>query len=175
MAILATNQWDVLPAFFNGVASFDPDSATWICEQLDEKFGLAERYMKPCANLYSSVILSESQTAVKIAAASNLASILEGKLSSETEYISQIELPSEDLAQGFRPQKEFERWNRQATDAELRLQGCLLALRSTTEGQNLTSLNRDIHDWTVKLRSALSEETVRLFKLRYSESMLTFY
>lgn len=106
---------------------------------------------------------------MQIVAASNLASILEEQLVSEPEKISQLDLPYEDLTRAFQPQKDFENWNRQATDAGLRLQGCFLALRTSIEGLGFDSLNREIHDWTIKLRSALSEETVSLVQLNATE------
>lgn len=162
---LASKSWEGLPVFFNEVSSFDPDSATWICEQLDEAFGKSVEYTKPVVNLYASVMLSQSQTAVRILAASNLASILEETLSSQPEKLSQVELPFQDLAQSFQPQKDFENWNRQATDAGLRLQGCFLAIHSSAKTLDFAALHRDIHNWIIKLRSALSEETVRIMDI----------
>lgn len=159
LAALATYSPETLPTFFNEVAYIDPNSATWICEQFDETLEIPDRHMKSVSSLYSSVILSQNETAVKIAAASNLASIIEKIIGSEPERILELDLPFENLSQNFQPQNEFESWNRQATDAELRLQGCFLAVRASGESLNFASLHRDINDWTVKLRSALSEET----------------
>lgn len=175
LTTLATHSWESLPTFFNAAAAFDPDSASWICEKIDETPGLMERYIKPIAGLYSSLILGQCESAVKIAATSNLASILEEQLASEPETISRLNLPYEDLKRAFQPQRDFENWNRQATDAGLRLQGCFLAIRTSTEGLDFVSLNREIHDWTIKLRSALSEETVSLVQLtiRHKERTLT--
>lgn len=160
LKLLTSQQWEKLPAFFSGVSQFDADVARWILEQLHESVGEDERYRQPLADLYSSVILGDSRPDVKTMAASNLASIMENLISSEFDSVSSIGLPWDAIANNFRPQTDITTWNREATDAELRLRGCLLAIRRSVNQSSSSSFEEDIHSWTIKLRSALSEETV---------------
>ncbi|CAI7573376.1 unnamed protein product [Penicillium palitans] len=159
LKLLTSQQWEQLPTFFSGVSQFDADVARWILEQLHESVGEDERYRKPLADLYSSVILGDSRPDVKTMAASNLASIMENLISSEFDSVSSIGLPWDAIANNFRPQTDITTWNREATDAELRLRGCLLAIRRSVNQSPSSSFEEDIHSWTIKLRSALSEET----------------
>lgn len=161
--MLALQQWDAIPMFYRGVSQFDADVATWVSEQLDERLGQKEKYKKPLVNLYTSVILRDHPAAAKTVTVSNLSSILEEQLSSKVGTISELKLPCDDLAKCFRPEADSQSWNRNATDAALRLHGCLLAIRAASgETQSLSSFTHEIHGWVVQLRSALSEETVRL-------------
>ncbi|KAJ5908778.1 Armadillo-like helical [Penicillium taxi] len=167
LRMLSLSQWSGIPEFYHGVALLDVNVATWISEQVHEKFGTNEKYRKPLVDLYSSILLNKYPEDVKTMAASNLTSVLEDLLSSETSAVSQLALPWEHLGKSFQPELHFEQWNRQATDAELRLQGCLLATRvSSIEGQSLESLKVDLYSWAIKLRSALTEETE--FTTRYA-------
>ena len=160
LKMFASQQWDSIPTFYHAVSEFDPDAACWIAEKLQERLDPKEVYRKPLAGLYSSVLLGNHSASVKIIAATNLTSILE-TLSSELSSIQDLGLPCEDLAKAFRPGLDLKLWNRPATDAALRLQGCLLAAQaSSNEDQSLDVLQHDIQEWIVKLRSALSEETV---------------
>ncbi|KAJ6138874.1 Armadillo-like helical [Penicillium samsonianum] len=159
LKMLTSQQWEQLPAFFIGVSQFDADVARWILEQLHESVGEDERYRQPLADLYSSVILGNSRPDVKTMAASNLASILENLISSQFDSVPSIGLPWDAIANGFRPGTDITAWNREATDAELRLRGCLLAIRSSVDQTPSSSFEGDVHSWTIKLRSALSEET----------------
>ncbi|KAJ5773802.1 Armadillo-like helical [Penicillium paradoxum] len=159
LKMLASQQWEQLATFYLGVSQFDADVARWIAEKLHETVGQNESYMQPLANLYSSVILGDSRPDVRTMAASNLASILEALLPSHLDTISSLGLPWDAIANGFRPETDITAWNREATDAELRLRGCLLAIRLSSDQKALSSLEDDVHSWTIKLRSALSEET----------------
>lgn len=166
MKMLALRQSDDLQKFYQGVALFDADAATWIAEQLDEVCH-SGKYRKPLLDLYSSVLLGDHPVSTKTAAASNLASILEEQLFSQDSSALGQGLPCEDLSKSFRPEADIQVWNRHATDAALRLQGCLLAVRvSANRGQPLSLFQSDIQSWVVKLRSALSEETE--FTTRYA-------
>ncbi|QQK40766.1 Armadillo-like helical [Penicillium digitatum] len=159
LKMLTSQQWEQLPSFFNGVSQFDADVARWILEQLHDSFGEDERYRQTLANLYSSAILGDSRPDVKTMAASNLASILENLILSKFDSVSSVGLPWDAIANSFRPETDITTWNREATDAELRLRGCLLAIRRSDGQSALSSLEGDINGWTIKLRSALSEET----------------
>lgn len=160
LKILASRQWEQLPPFYREVSQFDADVARWISEQLHEIIGHDKRYMQGLAQLYSSVILDKGRPDVRTMAASNLASILETLMPSDFNSVYSMGLPWDAIANGFRPEADITSWNREATDAELRLRGCLLAIRLSSDKATLSSLVDDVHSWTIKLRSALSEETV---------------
>jgi hypothetical protein len=176
LKLLASGQAQELRAFYNGVSQFDPDVARWISERLDEQIGTEERWQKPLADLYTSVLLGSSPPYVRTAAASNLASILEILMASEFDDVSRLDLPFDAIAKSYRPDNDIEIWNREATDAELRLRGCLLAIRLAFDRESASiSFAKDIHNWTIKLCSALSEETVNftLFTVsRYIRTLL---
>ena len=161
LKMLSSQQWEQLPEFYQGVSQFDADVARWLSEQLHETIGEEKRYRKPLAELYSSIILGTGRPDVKTMAASNLTSILENLLSSQSNAVSSIGLPWEAIVDAFKPETNIEIWNREATDTELRLRGCLLAIRLSLDHQKASStFESDIHNLTIKLRSALSEETV---------------
>ncbi|KAJ5179926.1 Armadillo-like helical [Penicillium capsulatum] len=167
LRMLSSRKWQEIPGFFRGVSEFDPDAASWIVEQLEKKFGLKERYKKTLVDLYASIIIGKHAESVKTAAVDNLASVLERMLISDADMVAALELPCDELANGFRPEININAWNRHATDSELRLQGCLLALRCSSCGdQQFSAFKTDIQNWIVKLRSALSEETE--FTTRYA-------
>lgn len=166
LKLLALGQSNDLQKFYQGVALFDADAATWIAEQLEES-GHNEKYRRPLVDLYSSVLLGDHPVTTKTATASNLASLLEEQLSSQEGSASELGLPCDELTKSFRPEADIQAWNRHATDAALRLQGCLLAVKvSANEGQPLSFFQSDIQSWVVRLRSALSEETE--FTTRYA-------
>lgn len=162
LKMLISQQWEQLPAFFNGVSQFDADVAHWILEQLHASISEDERYRWPLANLYSSVILGDSVPDVKTMAASNLASIVENSISSQLDSVLSMDLPWDAITSNFRPETHITTWNREATDAELRLRGCLLVIRRSVDQSAASSFEGDLRNWTIKLRSALSEETVSL-------------
>lgn len=161
LLMFSSRQWQDIPPFFDGVSEFDADAASWIAVHVQDRLGLQDMYRKPLVDLYTSVILGKHAAAVKTVAAENLASVLEGMLAPQAKTIAELRLPCDDLASSFQPELKPEEWNRQATDAALRLQGCFLALRSSFSGeQSLAALKPEIQSWAIKLRSALSEETV---------------
>jgi hypothetical protein len=133
LKMLALEQWSEIPAFHRGVAVFDADAATWVLEQLQEKLDKAERLRKPLVDLYSVIVLSnDASSSATTVAVSNLASILEKLLSSQEGVIPELALPCDNLSKSFRPETDIKSWNRHATDSALRLQGCLLAIRSSS-------------------------------------------
>ncbi|KAJ5613333.1 hypothetical protein N7510_006527 [Penicillium lagena] len=167
LRMLVSGKWGELTQFYLEVVTFDVDAARWILEELVERIGEKKRYRKPLADLYASAILADSPANIKTAAASNLASILEGLLLSELETVKGMGLPWEKIGGSFRPESNIQLWNRDATDAELRLCGCLLTIRiASGEWQSPSSFDGELRGWAVKLRSALSEETE--FTSRYA-------
>ncbi|KAJ5720693.1 uncharacterized protein N7483_008627 [Penicillium malachiteum] len=170
MRIFAAQQKDESLNFFLSISAFDADAGNWIIERLDEKLGEKEKYRQHLVHLYSSIIVGQYTTDVRTIAVANLASSLEQLLSSHPEAVADLILPCDDLIQGFRPDLEIENWNRQATDAELRLQGCLHGVQFIKNGAlDVASFKSTIYSWAVKLRSALSEETE--FTTRYAAAL----
>ena len=162
LKLFISQQWEQVPVFYQAISQFDADVACWVSEQLHETIGEDERYRKPLYDLYSFVVLGSGRPDVRTMAASNLAFILEDILSSQPNVLSSIDLPWEAILNAFKPETEIQAWNRDATDAELRLRGCLLAIRTIMNHHDTpSSLETEIQNWTIKLRSALSEETVR--------------
>lgn len=161
LRMLISKNWEELTPFYLRVATFDADVARWILEELDQRLGENKRYRKPLADLYASAILADSPVNIKTAAASNLASIIEGLLLSELDTVIGMGLPWEKIGGSFWPASNIQLWNRDATDAELRLSGCFLTISiASGEWQSPSSFDRELRSWAVKLRSALSEETV---------------
>jgi hypothetical protein len=162
--MLISQEWTGIPAFYHGISQFDADAGSWILEQLPEHLAGMTKYRMALVNLYSSIIQGDHPVGSRTLAASNLATVLEEMLASSPDVISEFNLPYDELAKSFNPESDIKQWNRHATDAELRLLGCLLALRaSSTQDQPVSSVKNDIQRWVIKLRSALSEETVSCF------------
>ncbi|KAJ5160900.1 uncharacterized protein N7482_007904 [Penicillium canariense] len=166
LKLLVSQTWPDIPAFYHGVSQFDADVGRWIVEQLPEHLMDETKYRKPLVDLYTSIVRADYPADAKTIAASNLATILEEMLASSSEAISEFDLPCDELEKGFKPESNFKQWNRHATDAELRLQGCLLAVRAgSNQGTSISPL-KGLHRWVIKLRSALTEETE--FTTRYA-------
>lgn len=170
---IAVSAEDTSPAGLMGpffdLSSSDSDAACWILERIRFVFPSYEG-QKEFLSLYLLVLLqSFHEENVKAQTALNLAEILEDALEKgiEVEFASKWARVSDHLS----IQSEENIWSRELTENVLRLQGSLLTLKyvhsestgSTTETNGeLNSL--DIRRWAVSLRSALSEETVRIFK-----------
>lgn len=159
--MLISQEWTKIPEFYHSVARFDADAASWILEQLSENLARTTHYRNALVDLYSSIIRGDHPTISKTLAASNLATILEETLASSADSFSECNLPYDELDNCFKPELDIKQWNRHATDAELRLQGCLLALRaSSVQDKSVSHIKESLQRWVIKLRSALSEETV---------------
>lgn len=157
---LASHQ-ENLHEIYLGFSLFDPDAASWVCEQLQERLGEKRRFQKPLANLYSAIILGNHEADTKTIAVSNLASVVGSAVIMSPNSLNDLDIPSQDLLRSFQPEKDIQKWNRHATDAELRLRGALLAIEASPDRPGIPSdFEANIVSWTVKLRSALSEETV---------------
>ena len=149
--------------FFADVSKFDADVSSWILQQLPELLAGTHQYRKTLIDLYCSVIIGDHSTDAKSLASANLATILEEILATSGDDIVSYDLPYTLLMKSFKPDSDIQQWNRHSTDAELRLMGCLLALRIlSNEDGSSTDLKGELRQWVIKLRSALSEETVRL-------------
>lgn len=162
----ATSPAGLMGPFFDLSAS-DSDASCWILERIRLVFPSYEG-QKEFLSLYLLILLqSFHEENVKAQTALNLAEILEDALERgiEVEFASKWARVSDHLSL----QSEENTWSRELSENVLRLQGSLLTLKymnaenanSTTEiNGGLDSL--DLRRWAVSLRSALSEETVRV-------------
>lgn len=159
LRIFTTGRLDSLYGFFQSVSGFDSDAARWLLEQT-KKLDEAERYKSLLLSFYSSVILGGHAQDVKSVAIDNLASILEVLLNNKQD-IKGIDLPCEALERQLAANAETHTRNREMSNAELRLQGCLLAITATAmQTQSAPAFEKAIRKWAVKLQFALQEETV---------------
>lgn len=161
-----TSPAGLMGPFFD-LSAYDSDAARWILERIRRVFPSYEG-QKEFLSLYLLILLqSFHEENVKAQAALNLAEILEDALEKgvEVEFANKWARVSDHLSL----QSEENIWSRELTENVLRLQGSLLTLKyshaksidSTTEAiEGLDSL--DLRRWAINLRSALSEETVRI-------------
>ncbi|KAJ5489742.1 hypothetical protein N7539_004632 [Penicillium diatomitis] len=157
---LISRSWTEIPAFFTSVSQFDVDVSCWILQQLPEVTAGNDRYTTPLSGLYCAVILGDYSSEAKSLASVNLAIIVEKLLATSERELHALHLPCDQLLSHFRPEVDIQKWNRQSTDSEIRLTGCLLAIRAQRPPEN-SSLNVLVvlRCWILKLRHALSEET----------------
>ncbi|OJJ47298.1 hypothetical protein ASPZODRAFT_65750 [Penicilliopsis zonata CBS 506.65] len=164
-----------LTLFLQALSSFDPNAARWILEELDGLFGEKEAYRVNLLNIYTSILLGDHLEIVRTSATANLASILERLLDYRHDNLKGINLPWDALSERFRSAEETENWNREMSDAGLRLQGCLLAVKaSLSQWQALPDFGSALRSWTTKLRFALQEETEFTTRLAAVKSLGTF-
>ncbi|KAE8149507.1 putative death-receptor fusion protein-domain-containing protein [Aspergillus avenaceus] len=164
LQMFVTGELDELAPFFKSVSKFDPNASAWLLERMQETFGAKEKLRKTLLSFYSSVILEDYPGEAKSAATSYLATVLEGLLDFHQDKFKDIDLPWVALDQQINLDTKGEVWNRDRTDAELRLQGCLFAAK-VISGQGEVS-EIDIRKWAIKLRFAMEEETE--FTTRYA-------
>lgn len=173
--MFVSNKLDELEPFLRSVSAFDPNAGRWLLERMPDVFGEDESHKGALFKLYSSIILSSSSDLVKAAAISNLASFLEAFLDFHHGITNVPDLPWEDLERQIEPGTAVETWNREMTDAALRLQGCLLAVKAISHQWQSPSaeFELELRQWTIKLRCALQEETVSFFPRDSPGSKLT--
>lgn len=161
LRMFASNKLDELEPFLRSVSAFDPNAGRWLLERMPDLFGEDESHKGALLKLYSSVILSSSSDLVKATAILNLASILEAFLDFHHGITHFPDLPREDLERQIEPGTAVETWNREMTDAALRLQGCFLAAKAISHQWQSPSaeFELELQQWTIKLRCALQEET----------------
>lgn len=158
LRIFTTGRLDNLSRLFQCVSTFDSDAARWLLEQMQklEK----ERYRTSLLSFYSSVILGRHPQDVKSVAIDNLASTLEVMLDGRQD-IKGIDLPCAEIERQLSADADARTRNREMANAELRLQGCLLAIMATSmQSQPTPAFEKGIRKWAVKLQFAMQEETV---------------
>jgi hypothetical protein len=154
-----TGELDELESFIRTVSTFDPNAGVWLLEQIQGTFGAKDKHRKTLLKLYPSIILADYPEEVKGPAILYLATILENLLDFHHDKFKDIELPWEELDRQINSNPNGEVWNRERSDAGIRLQGCLLAAKViSNQGQPTET---DVRRWATKLRFAMQEETVR--------------
>ena len=149
---------ETLESFLQKVSCFDSNAGRWIIEQMQAVLGERGRYREPVLALYSSVILGSYTAEVKMAAVSSLETILCVVLESRETGLKEISLPWDALHEQIDLEPSEQTPNRDMSYVELRLQGCLLAIRASLN--HWKGMERDIRRWATRLRFAMQEETV---------------
>ncbi|KAK1140581.1 hypothetical protein N8T08_010218 [Aspergillus melleus] len=158
LRMLGTDQSnEELEAFILKVSCFDANVGAWLLEQLQETFGQNAGNRDTLLRLYSVVILGAYPEDVKSSAIASLASCLESVLDFGLDNIGGVVLPWEALDRQINPGPAAPIWNRVRSDAELRLQGCVLAAKVLAN--QCQNLQEDVTRWAIKLRFAMQEET----------------
>jgi hypothetical protein len=127
---------------------------------MHEIFEPKEKYTQDLVKLYTSIILGDLPLEVKTPGISNLASYLQVALESKDGLLTTT-LPWGDLAGQVKIGSTKKGFNRDRADADLRLEGCLVGLKSITQGHQVQET--EIQEWATRLRSALGEETVSTY------------
>lgn len=154
----ATNDFTELGPFFEKVCQFDPNAAQWLLERMQEIFTGKQKYRTPLLSHFSSVILGDYTEEVRGVAISCLATNLERLLSCEPNSIKEMDMPWELLDKKINSTPSNYIRNRDRSDADLRLQGCLIAAMAILHPSQ--DLQLATSQWATKLRFAMLEETV---------------
>ncbi|KAL5361084.1 putative death-receptor fusion protein-domain-containing protein [Aspergillus floccosus] len=166
------NEFDELQPFIKTVSAFDSNVGTWLLEKVQDTFSQKETHQKVLLDLYSSILLTDYPEDVKSSVTSHLASILESILGSQSDKIKEIDLPWDKLDNHINATEHGQIWNRDRGDAELRLQGCVLAAKSISNTVEVT--RTDIARWSTKLRFAVEEETEFTTRYAAAASLMAF-
>lgn len=163
LRLFASSSVEGLTSLFQSISAFDSNAGRWLLEKTQEVFGEKEKHRSTLLNLYTSIILGDDSEEVKGEAILDLASILEVLLDFRHDNIKGVDLPWEALSKQLDSDADARTRSRDMADAELRLQGSLLAARiNSSQGQSLSAYEFDIRMWATKLRFAMQEETVCL-------------
>ncbi|BAE58712.1 unnamed protein product [Aspergillus oryzae RIB40] len=157
LQMFVTGELDELAPFVKTVSTFDPNAGVWLLQRIQDTIGAKDKYRKTLLQLYPSIILGDYPEDVKGSAISSLASILEDLLDFHHDNFKDVELPWEELDQHINSKPNGEVWNRDRSDAGIRLQGCLLAAKVISNQAQISET--DIRRWATKLRFAMEEET----------------
>ncbi|KAE8415009.1 putative death-receptor fusion protein-domain-containing protein [Aspergillus pseudocaelatus] len=157
LQMFVTGELDELAPFVKTVSKFDPNAGVWLLQRIQGTIGANDKYRKTLLQLYPSIILGEYPEDVKGSAISSLASILEDLLDFHHDKFKDVDLPWEELDQHINSSPNGEVRNRDRSDAEIRLQGCLLAAKAISKQGQISET--DIRRWATKLRFAMEEET----------------
>ncbi|KAL4920105.1 putative death-receptor fusion protein-domain-containing protein [Aspergillus aurantiobrunneus] len=154
------------------VATLDPNACQWLLERLHETFSTKKQYTGPLVKLYTSIIIEDLPLEVKTPAILNLASYLRVALELKDTALLTSGLPWEDLAPEIKVCSAKKGFNRDRVDADLQLEGCLIGLKSITQGYQIQEF--EIHEWATHLRSAMGEETESTTRYAAATSIAAF-
>jgi hypothetical protein len=171
--MLISGNVENLESFFQNVSCFDSNAGRWIIEQMQAVLGERGRYREPVLTLYSSVTRGSYTAEVKMAAVSSLETILRTVLESRESGLKDIGLPWDALHEQIDQEPGEQTPNRDMSNVELRLQGCLLTIRASLN--HWKGMERDIRRWATRLRFAMQEETVSHHLFRFKCLELTEY
>lgn len=171
--MLISGNVENLESFFQHVSCFDSNAGRWIIEQMQAVLGERGRYREPVLTLYSSVIRGNYTAEVKMAVVSSLETVLRIVLESRESDLKAIGLPWDVLHEQIDSKPRDETLNRDMSNVELRLQGCLLTIRASLN--HWKGMERDIRRWVTRLRFAMQEETVSYQSFRLERLGLTGY
>lgn len=158
LQMFITNKLSEVEPLLGDISRFDPNAGQWLLERIQEILGERVQYRRALVDLYYTIILGAYPEEVKAVAITCLASALSFVLDFHNDTVSQIDLSWEALEKHLKHASTEHIWNRDRSDAELVLEGCLLALKTISGGQ---SSELDILEWATRLQSAMQEETVR--------------
>ncbi|KAL2834612.1 putative death-receptor fusion protein-domain-containing protein [Aspergillus pseudoustus] len=162
LRILVRGETSELHTLLHNVATLDPNACQWLLERLHETFGTKESYRQILTALYSSIIVGELPLEAKTPAISNLALHLQCAIKSGSS-LQTLNLPWQELTAQIKIGSTKKGFNRDRADADLQLEGCLLALKSVSRPQIPET---EVLEWATRLRFALREETE--FTTRYA-------
>ncbi|KAL3463956.1 putative death-receptor fusion protein-domain-containing protein [Aspergillus heterothallicus] len=171
LRILVRGETSGLQPLLHNVATLDPNAGQWVLERLHETFGTKEYYSQTLTALYSSMIIGNLPLEIKTPAISNLAANLQVAIEVESSVLQALNLPWEKLAAQIKIGSTKKGFNRDRADADLRLEGCLLALKSTAQSH---FPEQEVLEWATRLRFALREETEFTTRYAAATSIATF-
>ncbi|KAF7182913.1 hypothetical protein CNMCM7691_002657 [Aspergillus felis] len=172
LRMLISGNVENLESFFQNVSRFDSNAGRWIIEQMQAVLGERGRYRETVLTLYSSVIRGSYTAEVKMAAVSSLETILRIVLESRGSDMKEIGLPWDALHEQIDSKAGEQTSNRDMSNVELRLQGCLLTIRASLN--HWKGMERDIRRWATRLRFAMQEETEFTTRHAAVTSLTTF-
>lgn len=157
LQMFVTGQLEELEPFIRAVSTSDPNAGVWLLERVQDTLGAKDKYRSTLLQLYTSIILADYPEDLKGPAISYLASILEDLLDFHHDKFKDINLPWDALDRQINSKPNGEVWNRDRSDAGIRLQGCLLAAKAVSNESQISET--DVRRWATKLRFAMQEET----------------
>ncbi|KAL2825227.1 putative death-receptor fusion protein-domain-containing protein [Aspergillus cavernicola] len=161
-----------LQPFLHKVATLDPNASQWLLERMHETFAVKDAYRQRLVSLYASIIIGDLPLEVKTPAILNLAYSLQVLLQSEDAALKAFDLPWGDLIKQTRIGSTKQGFNRDRADADVQLEGCLLALKYVSQHYQIQDI--EISEWATRLRFALSEETEFTTRHAAATSIATF-
>ncbi|PLB40291.1 THADA/TRM732 family protein [Aspergillus candidus] len=172
LRLFVTNDFAELGPFFEKVCRFDSNAAQWLLERMNDIFSGKQKYRTALLSHFSSVIVGDYAEEVRGVAISCLATNLESLLSCEPSSIKEMDMPWELLDKKINSNPSNYIRNRDRSDADLRLQGCLIAAMAILHPSK--DLQLATGQWATKLRFAMLEETEFTTRFAAVSSLASF-